>query len=360
MRNGAQDTQLTNQENMIYMGIDVHKRHINVAVMSEHVVLGQNHVEIRDVDAYMVRLKKKYPDRRLRAAYEAGFSGFALYHQLESLGIETIVVNAADVPTTDKERTTKSDRADSLKICHALKCGQLRKIWVPPDELSGDRDLVRYRLVLRQHLAKTKTRIKMFLYKQGVQIPPELESSHWTKAFQAWLKEQTMTTASSQTTLMLMLEELQHADQVYKKHLRRINELALTQRYSHNVDLLYTIPGIGRLTAITILTELGPIARFAKADQLASYVGLIPMQHQSGSSDRNMPIQRRAHQELRTLLVQCSWMAIKGSNHFNMVYEHKRKNKTSQVAIIAVARRLLNTIYAVLKKSQPFMESGTN
>lgn len=92
------------------MGIDVHKRHINVAVMSEHVVLGQNHVEIRDVDAYMVRLKKKYPDRRLRAAYEAGFSGFALYHQLESLGIETIVVNAADVPTTDKENNKERPR----------------------------------------------------------------------------------------------------------------------------------------------------------------------------------------------------------------------------------------------------------
>ncbi|MBL0322293.1 MAG: IS110 family transposase [Ignavibacteria bacterium] len=338
------------------MGIDVHKRHINVAVMSEHVVLGQNHVEIRDVDAYMVRLKKKYPDRRLRAAYEAGFSGFALYHQLESLGIETIVVNAADVPTTDKERTTKSDRADSLKICHALKCGQLREIWVPPDELSGDRDLVRYRLILRQHLAKTKTRIKMFLYKQGVQIPPELDSSHWTRAFRAWLIEQKMNTVSSQTTFSLMLEELQHADDVYKKHIQRIQELASADRYKQNVQLLRSIAGIGGLTAITILTELGPIARFPTADHLASYVGLVPMRRQSGSSDMSMPIQRRAHQELRALLVQCSWMAIKCSNHFNSVYEHKRKNKKSQVAIIVVTRRLLNTIYAVLKKSQPFVE----
>lgn len=341
------------------MGMDVHKRHINVTVMSEHVVLGQSHVEIRDVEAYIAGIKKKYPNRTMRAAYEAGFSGFALHHQLEALGIDTIVVNAADVPTTDKERTSKSDRADSMKICHALKCGQLHEIWVPPDELAGDRDLVRYRLILRQHLAKTKTRIKMFLYKQGVQIPTELDSSHWTKAFQTWLKEQKMNTVSSQTTLVLMLEELQHADEVYKKHLRRINELASAECYSNNVDLLHTIPGIGRLTAITILTELGPIARFATADHLASYVGLVPMRHQSGSSDRTMPIQRRAHQELRTLLVQCSWMAIRGSNHFNALYEHKRKNKKSQVAIIAIARRLLTTIYAVLKKSQPFMESGT-
>lgn len=359
MRYEGQNTQRANQENRIYMGMDVHKNHINVTVMSEHVVLGHNHVEIHDVEAYIAGIKKKYPNRTMRAAYEAGFSGFALHHQLQALGVETIVVNAADVPTTDKERTSKSDRADSMKICNALKCGQLQEIWVPPDELSGDRDLVRYRLILRQHLAKTKTRIKMFIYKQGLHIPSELDSSHWTKAFQAWLKEQKMNTVSSQTTFSLMLDELQHADEVYKKHLRRINELASAECYSKNVDLLYTIPGIGRLTAITILTELGPIARFPTADHLASYVGLVPMRHQSGSSDRTMPIQRRAHQELRTLLVQCSWMAIKGSNHFNALYEHKRKNKKSQVAVIVVTRRLLNTIYAVLKKSQPFMEPST-
>jgi transposase len=356
MRSVGESTSVDQYFNHIYLGMDVHKKHINFTVMSKHTVLTQAHVEVEAVPAYILQLKKKYPNRELLAAYEAGFSGFSLCKQLVKLGVKSIVVNAADVPTTDKERTTKSDRTDSMKICKALTAGSLRAIWVPPDELEGDRDLVRYRLCMRKDVTKDKTRIKMFLHKQGLHIPSEFDSAQWTVKFRTWLKEQKMSAPTAQMTFEVMLDNLDAAETAYRKHLRRIYALASSQAYAKNMELLRTIPGVGRLSGITILTELGPIDRFSTADKLASYVGLVPMRSQSGSSDKTMPIQRRAQQELRRILVQCAWAAVRKNNHFNLIYENKRRSRPSQIAIISVARRLLNTIYAVLKKSQPYSE----
>jgi len=360
MRTNSQVTQRSVSEDILYMGLDVHKNHINVTVMSDQAVISQSHVAIGDVESYVAGLQRKHPNSVLRAAYEAGFSGFATQRRLEALGVQTIVVNAADVPTTDKQRTSKSDRADSWKICHALRCDQLHAIWVPSVEHAGDRGLVRYRLPLKKARSQSMSRIRMFLHQQGIAIPDEFDRSYWSKAFRAWLNDQTMTSESSQMTYMLMLEEFEHADAVVSKHMKLIKTLSESDRYRKNVELLCSIPGIGVLTAMVILTELGPIDRFSSADRLASYVGLVPMRHQSGSSDRSMPIQRRAKTELRRMLVQSAWIAIGRANHFMDVYDRQRKIKRSQVAIIVVARKILNTIYAILKTSQPFTGSITS
>ncbi|NQW29859.1 MAG: IS110 family transposase [Ignavibacteria bacterium] len=359
MRPMSQATKENDNSNRIYIGMDVHKKHIDVTLMSQHIVLAQAHIRSNIMEEYIRKVKRKYPGKQLTAAYEAGFSGFALCKQLNALGVETIVVNAADIPTTNKERTTKSDRSDSMKICKALKSETLRKIYVPSDEQLGDRDLVRYRSRLRQEVSKHKTRIKMFIHRYGIHIPDELDTSHWSKPLRAWLGMRTLPSASAQTTFGIMLENLETSEIAYQKHLRRINELASSPRYADDMDLLCTIPGIGRLTAITILTELNPISRFRTIDHLASYVGLVPMRHQSGSSDRSMPMQHRAQQELRVALVQSAWMAARSSDRFRAAHIEKRKNRPSQVAIIYVARKLLNTIYTVLKNSQPYVEQSS-
>ncbi len=222
MRSVREATKEEGNSNQIYLGMDVHKKHINFTVMSKHSLLAQSHVVVQGLPTYILQLKKKYPNRPMLAAYEAGFSGFSLCKQLSQLGVETIVVNAADIPTTDKERTTKSDRTDSMKICKALTSGSLRAIWIPPGELEGNRDLVRYRLCMRKDVTKGKTRIKMFLHKQGLHIPAEIDSALWAIKFRTWLKEQKMSIPSAQLTLEVMLENLDVAETAYRKHLRRI------------------------------------------------------------------------------------------------------------------------------------------
>lgn len=357
MRLNGQQTQQQSEVSMLYLGLDVHKRFISVTVFNEHSYHSKAHVPTAELDAYILGLQQKHGDCNILAAYEAGFCGFSLHRHLLELHVPTLVVNPADIPTTDKQRTTKNDRSDSAKIAKALSADALRGIWIPNEEVEGDRELVRYRLKMLRELNAIKNALKMRLLKHGIVLPKQYDNSSWSAGFRQWLGEQTLPTPSSQRAFDLLLEEYDHRKQRYARHLVVLNELASTARYAYKMFLLTSIPGIGRLTALSLLTEIGPIERFTTADQLASYVGLVPMQHQSGSSDRPMPIQRRAQTDLRSMLIQCAWTAIRCEQHFADLYERKRSNKPGQKAVVTVARRLLNIVYAVLKNKNPYQRA---
>lgn len=352
----ASEPQLSNA--LISLGLDVHKKFISVTVYRDNCRQSKAHVQTSELEAYILGLQRKYGQYEIQAAYEAGFCGFSLQRQMEQLSVSTMVVNPADIPTTDKERTTKNDRTDSDKIARALSVGALRGIWIPDEELEGDRELVRLRFKLLAELKSIKSTIKGRLLKHGIVIPEELDTPTWSKKFRAWLDQQKFPSTSSQVAFAELLAELDHRKNRYSHHLRRLNELAASPRYAQNMELLTGIPGIGRLTALSLLTEIGPIERFGTADQLASYVGLVPMQHQSGGSNREMPIQRRAQSVLRSMLIQCAWSAIRTKSHFATLYERKKQTKPSSKAIIFVARRLVNTSYAILKSQQPYSPSA--
>ena len=95
--------------------------------------------------------------------YEAGFAGFMPHYRLLELGIQSMVVNPADVPTTGKEEAQKNDSRDSKKIARSLKNGELTPIYIPSLETLADRSLVRLRKTIARDLARTKTQIKSFL-----------------------------------------------------------------------------------------------------------------------------------------------------------------------------------------------------
>lgn len=357
MRLNEQHTQQHSEASTLFLGLDVHKRFISVTIYNKHSYHSKAHMPTAELDAYIPGLQQKHADCQILAAYEAGFCGFSLHRHLQELNVATLVVNPADIPTTDKERTTKNDRPDSAKIAKALSADALRGIWIPDEEVEGDRELVRYRLKMLRELSAIKNALKMRLLKHGIVIPKQYDNSSWSSGFRQWLAEQTLATPSSQRAFALLLDEYDHRKQRYAHHLVVLSELAATPRYADTMFLLTSIPGIGRLTALSLLTEIGPIERFSTADQLASYVGLVPMQHQSGSSDRAMPMQRRAQTELRSMLIQCAWTAIRCEQHFTDLYERKRKHKPGQKAIVTVARRLLNIAYAALKNKIPYQRA---
>lgn len=360
MRHAIEQRQPTHDVPTLYLGLDVHKLFISVTVFSEFSYQSKAHVQIEDFDAYVSGVQQKYPGCQLVAAYEAGFCGFELQRRLTARQVKTLVVNAADIPTSDKERTTKNDRADSVKIAKALSTGSLRGIWIPDQELEGDRELVRDRLKIRRELNAAKSALKMRLHKHGILIPERFDNASWSAAFRQWLEEQQLQTPSAQRAYSLLLAEYDHRKERGQRHLAILKELAATPRYAHRMELLTSVPGIGPLTALSLLTEIGPINRFPSADHLASYVGLVPMQHQSGSSNRQMPMQRRAQMDLRSMLIQCAWSSIRGDTHFADLYARKRATKPGQKAVVTVARRLLNTVYAILTTQKPYCQPISN
>lgn len=354
MRRQKQVTTNGAEARVISYGLDVHKDRISVTVIDGISKPRRCHVNAQEILRYFTGQQREHAGCKLQVVYEAGFSGFSLQRKLTAMGVYTIVVNPADVPLTDKQRTQKNDRADSQRLASALHMGLLRAIWIPDEQTEGDRQFVRHRLHLSEDLRQYKHRIKGFLHRNGIAIPKEYDMSKWTKKFRIWLGEQVFDTPTMADAFASMLREYDHRDSVYRDYLRQITAMANTQRYAENMKLLQSTPGIGRLTAITILTEIGPIDRFATADRLASYIGLVPMQHQSGSTDREMPIQRRAQSNLRRMLVQCAWRGLIASEQLRAIYDRKRASKPAAKAIIVVARHQLNYAYAVLKQRRAF------
>ncbi|RYY81275.1 MAG: hypothetical protein EOO15_24610, partial [Chitinophagaceae bacterium] len=126
----------------LYVGIDVHKKRWQVAVLAAGVCLGNISIEA-DSDLLIRHLRGRYGDAQFRCVYEAGPFGFALCRSLWAAGMECIVVNPADIPGTDAERRTKTDSVDARRLANHLAAGLLRGVHVPSEQLQKHRSLIR-------------------------------------------------------------------------------------------------------------------------------------------------------------------------------------------------------------------------
>src|SRR5512137_621776 len=126
----------------IYVGLDVHRKSWSVSIHLEHFE-HKTFTQPPKVEALVSYLKRHFPGATYKAVYEAGFCGFWIHDCLQQQGIECIVVNPADIPTTDKERTRKSDRIDCRKLARSLRAAELQGIWVPSRIQAEERSLVR-------------------------------------------------------------------------------------------------------------------------------------------------------------------------------------------------------------------------
>lgn len=333
----------------IYVGIDVHKKSWQVSVYGE---FNKFRTFTQPPSALVLNnyLRKTFPGASFYAAYEAGFCGFGAYRELNEYGIKTIVVNAADVPTTDKEKQQKTDIIDSNKIAKSLRAKQLRCIYVPSDESLQDRSVLHYRNKLVADQTRCKNRIKSFLHFHNIKIPIEYDNANWGKSFIDWLRN----TSKQYWTLSLMIDKLLHIKQILKVVNKQLLEISRKERYHNRVSLLKTIPGIGNLSAIHILLELDDITRFSNTDQLASFVGITPSAHSSGEKDRMGNITYRGNKHLKKYLIEASWVAVRKDPELMLTFTNLSRRMIKTKAIIRIARKLLNRIKAVLDTEQPY------
>ena len=153
----------------IYAGFDAHLKSWKVTVMAEDLVF-KTFSQPPKPEILFNYLQEHFPGGNYHTAYEAGFCGYWIHDKLESFGIKSIVVNPADIPTTDKERVQKEDKRDSRKIARSLSSGNLTPIYIPSIKTQRDRSLLRTRAMLVKDLARYKNRIKSFLYFYGISI----------------------------------------------------------------------------------------------------------------------------------------------------------------------------------------------
>lgn len=336
----------------IYVGIDAHLKDFKLSIMAENVFYKTFSSPPR-AEVIVNYLHNNFPGARYFSAYEAGFSGFGLHRALTALGVNSIVVNAADIPTSDKERQQKEDRRDSRKIVQMLRAGQLTAVHVPSLKSQQDRGLLRTRERMVRDLTRNKNRVKALLYFEGIDCPPR-SSSHWSLRFIKWLETLKFEHDSGKYSLNAYLDQVKGQRALLLKLDRQMRELSRTSHYKKSVEYLITIPGIGPLTAMKLLTELESMERFETFDQLASYVGFVPSTCSSGQRQMDTGITRRKNSPLRAALIESAWIAIRNDPAMLACYQKHCKRMSGHKAIVRVAKKLLNRVRHVLCAQEPY------
>jgi transposase len=341
----------------IFVGIDVHLKSWTVTILTEELT-HKTFTQPASAEVLYNYLNRNFPGGDYNSVYEAGFSGFWAHYKLKEMGINNIVTNPADVPTSQKEHLQKDDPTDSRKLARSLRNNELKAIFVPNPAILEDRSLVRMRATLVKDMTRFKQRIKSFLYFYGISYPPQFERSgtHWSKRFMKWLEEEVSLQHDSGTqAFKILVQEAEQQRKLLLEVLKKIRLLSRSEKYAKNIALLRTIPGIGLITAITFLVEIENIERFENTDHFAGFVGLVPNRHSSGPKTNDGEMTFRGHETLKTLLIESSWTAARSDPALMMSYLIYVKRMEPNKAVVRIARKVLNRMYFVLKNKMEYV-----
>lgn len=331
----------------LYIGLDVHKKSWYVTVLSEQICL-QNISQPPSVESLFIYLTSRYPGANYFSAYEAGFCGYSYHRSLIEHGISNIVINPADIPRSNKDSHIKTDKNDSRIIAEALRGGFLKGIYIFNPKQEEFRSLFRSRLALAKDIRKTKGRIKSFLAYRTIEVPETFKNNPKSKQYITWLEHLKFADSNAAYQLTQLLSRLK-----FLSEQRRSLEQELRNN-ARQIDrglykLLLSVPGIGQITAVAIMAEIGDINRFLHFKKFASYVGLIPRLKQSGETERAGAITYRNNSYLRPLIVEAAWQAIRADSAMLAFFQETCKKSNSKKAIVKVARKLLSKIYFVMR-----------
>jgi len=337
---------------IFFIGMDVHKRSWTITIRSMGIQVAR-FTQPPSVEALLVYLKKHYPGGEYYSAYEAGFCGTDIHEQLCKLGVKNIIVHAADIPTTDKQRKNKNDFHDSRAIAEKLEKNDIHGIHVLSREQQELRSLFRLRQQKVIDVTRANNRLKSYLMFFSIELPEELcKTEHLSKKALDWLANLELAVEAGTLSLKTYSEELTYQ----RSQLSQITKLLRKQMQSHHAksyQYLLTIPGIGPVTAMGLLAEIADFNRFDDPDEYCSYLGLTPWEDSSGETVRTNGMQPRHNKFLRPLLIEASWTSIKHDRGL-FAYYSKHAKRDSKKAIVKVARKVALAARGVVQKQQPY------
>jgi transposase len=258
------------------------------------------------------------------------------------------VLSPTHLPKTSKGKKQKTDAKDAQMLLeqlrgHVLAGNKLPVVWTPPQRLRDDRELVRARIDAADETTRVKLQILSLLKRRGI-LKPKGYGSHWTKRFLAWLRQiaNSLDAAVAPVLESLIARfELQVSEQARLD--RAILQLSRTDRYKAACQELRRLPGVGLLSAMTFLTELGDLHRFQNRREIAAYLGLCPASYESGETqDRKGRITRQGPARLRKVLCQAAWISLRHCPESAAAYARIRcgKSQRAKKALVALMRRL--------------------
>jgi transposase len=303
---------------------------------------------------------------RIIFAYEASAQGFGLCDALREAGIECHVLAPTHLPHSSHSRKNKNDDKDAMMLleevrAHVLAGRPLPTVWIPDLGTRDDREVIRLRLEAAAQRTRIKNQIRNVLKRWQMALPTFFtKTGDWSKRTLRWLEDLAAGRTEglregAQEALSSLIALYRTLTEQIRQLDRGVLRLSKSPRYAQAFRKLQLLHGVGTLTAMTFLTELGDLGRFANRRQLAAYLGLAPASFESGKrDDRKGHITRQGPSRVRHVLCQAVWASLRHSQEWRQIYDRiKGESKSrSKVAIVAVMRKLAVTMWQVARSEK--------
>jgi len=293
-------------KNIRHLGLDVDTEKIAVAVAEPGgEVRSLGSIPNREESVRQL-VKKLGPAKQLRACYEAGPHGYGLYWQLSGLGVHCDVVAPTLVPVKSGDRV-KTNRRDAEKLARCYRSGDLTAVWVPDAAHEALRDLVRAREVAKKDQLRARHRLGKFLLRRGLRAAAGVKS--WTVKHLMWVKTLRFEHAAQEATFLDYLHEVEHAAERVVRLDGAIDQAIETAPAEMRAVIagLQALRGIKKVSAATIVAEVGPLSRFCRPKQLMGYSGMVSSEDSTGNSVRRGAITKTGNAHLRRIVGEAAW-----------------------------------------------------
>ena len=295
-----------------------------------------------------------------------------LYWQLSELGVKCDVVAPTLVPVKAGDRV-KTDRRDAEKLARCHRAGDLTAVWVPDAAHEALRDLVRARLAAKRDQLRARHRLGKFLLRQGRRAPEG--TTAWMSKHLTWIKQQCFEHAAQQATLLDYLHEVEHVAERIVRLERSIDVAVQSMSAAQQAVIagLQCLRGVAKVSAVTLVSELGQLSRFGAARQLMGYAGMVSREHSSGPRVSRGSISKAGNAHLRRIVIEAAWsyrhypalgstlrarqsgasepikaIAWRAQHRLHQRYRVLMgRGKPKQKVITAVARELLGFVWAI-------------
>jgi len=364
----------------LFIGLDVHNDSIAVSLapadsteLRRYGISGGQH---DDVLRLIKKLSAAHPGVALQFCYEAGPRGYPLCRFIRQHGCECLVVAPSKVPRAPGDRV-KTDRRDADQLARLLRAGELTGIYVPDPPDEAVRDLIRARYQVQKQQHRARQQLKMFLLRQNIRYAG---TKPWTAKHLHFLATVKLPFAEQQFVFQEMVNGISEAGQRLARYEKEIASVVERWRWQPVVAALMSLRGVARLTAATLVAELGDLHRFATAPQLMSYLGLCPSEHTSGADRQQGGITKLGNGIARKALIEAAWnntrpprisrtvlarqealpkpvteAAWHAQTRLHQRYQHLVgvSRKKSQVAAAALGRELAGFVWAIGRMVKP-------
>ncbi len=333
---------------MIHVGVDLHQRFCYMTALEARGKL----IKSGPVSNESLALRKYFRQFRgqpVQVAVEACGFWPAFREVVEREVTRLVLVHPQRVKAIASAQL-KNDRVDSATLAHWLRCDLLPEWWKADGDTQERRQQVRLRATLVRQRTRLKNQVHAVLHQRGLRSPV---TDLFGKRGRLWLAAVKLPPPGRESVNVCLRLLDGYSEEIQKQTLQLSEQAKQDQR----AQWLMTIPGIGECSAMMLLAEIGEIERFPDKEALCSYAGLVPRVRESAGKAARGGITRQGSPWLRWIMVEAAQVATRCSPAARRYYERLLRKKHKHVARVALARKLLIAVYALLHHGVVFDEA---